>query len=150
MLCVILGMQTDLSLTQLTLLLVWGSGLPSAKLGFNWKRRLELTVFVFCLLITGSRTLIQFSLQAMEGIDYVSVSDGEVLIGGRLPEAVDKAVFAYCWCPLVKRDLHLSIISTLNPKPLVLETYTCSQLSKLTAPPLRSDAFSLSFAVDEN
>ena len=105
MLCVILGMQTDLSLTQLTLLLVWGSGLPSAKLGFNWKRRLELTVFVFCLLITGSRTLIQFSLQAMEGIDYVSVSDGEVLIGGRLPEAVDKAVFAYCWCPLVKRDL---------------------------------------------
>ncbi|CAE7861917.1 dnajc27-a [Symbiodinium microadriaticum] len=26
----------------------------------------------------------------MEGIDYVSVSDGEVLIGGRLPEAVDK------------------------------------------------------------
>jgi len=30
------------------------------------------------------------TLQAMEGIDYVSVSDGEVLIGGRLPEAVDK------------------------------------------------------------
>ena len=28
----------------------------------------------------------------MEGIDYVSVSDGEVLIGGRLPEAVDKAL----------------------------------------------------------
>ena len=47
MFCVILGMQTDLNLTQLTPLRVCGSGLISAKLVSNWKGRIEFTGFCF-------------------------------------------------------------------------------------------------------